>query len=217
MWPCLYWDFGLSPLHLRGGSAGRSPAVEQGCLLTRPSFSGRLSAYDFGYISAGQLIERTANALKTMETMERHRGHFYNWYDTQSLKPLHPMYISTVDSGNLAAHLLSLRPGLSAFPEQKIIEARFFVGLGDTLKILMDAAEGTAPDQFTQVQKELDAASDNPPTTLAAAWLCLDKLATSSAGIVAKFDSDDSDRKSKVIWWALAFAGQCKDAIGELS
>jgi len=37
-----------------------------------------LSAYDFGYISAGQLIERTANALKTMETMERYRGHFYN-------------------------------------------------------------------------------------------------------------------------------------------
>ena len=62
-----------------------------------------LSAYDFGYISAGQLIERTANALHTMEALERHRGHFYNWYDTQSLKPLPPLYISTVDSGNLAA------------------------------------------------------------------------------------------------------------------
>ncbi|MDH5512945.1 MAG: cyclic beta 1-2 glucan synthetase, partial [Gammaproteobacteria bacterium] len=61
-----------------------------------------LSAYDFGYISAGQLIERTTNSLRTMETLKRHRGHFYNWYDTQSLKPLHPAYISTVDSGNLA-------------------------------------------------------------------------------------------------------------------
>ena len=48
-----------------------------------------LSAYDFGYIPAGQLIERTANALHTMEALERHRGHFYNWYDTQSLQPLH--------------------------------------------------------------------------------------------------------------------------------
>jgi len=62
-----------------------------------------LSAYDFGYIPAGRFIERTENALRTMESMERHRGHFYNWYDTQSLKPLLPTYISTVDSGNLAA------------------------------------------------------------------------------------------------------------------
>jgi hypothetical protein len=69
-----------------------------------------LSAYDFGYIPAGQLIERTARALRTMQSLERHRGHFYNWYDTLSLKPLHPAYVSTVDSGN-PGHLLTLRPG----------------------------------------------------------------------------------------------------------
>ncbi|MGE5752263.1 MAG: cyclic beta 1-2 glucan synthetase, partial [Deltaproteobacteria bacterium] len=79
-----------------------------------------LSAYDFGYLPAGQLIERTANAFRTMESLERHLGHFYNWYDTQSLRPLPPLYVSTVDSGNLAGHLLTLRPGLLALPEQKI-------------------------------------------------------------------------------------------------
>ena len=73
-----------------------------------------LSAYDFGYITAGQLIERTAKAFHTMEALERHQGHFYNWYDTLSLKPLPPTYISTVDSGNLAGHLLTLRTGLLA-------------------------------------------------------------------------------------------------------
>ncbi|TRZ92044.1 MAG: cyclic beta 1-2 glucan synthetase [Methanosarcinales archaeon] len=175
-----------------------------------------LSAYDFGYISAGQLIKRTSNALKTMETLERHRGHFYNWYDTQSLKPLQPMYISTVDSGNLAAHLLTLRPGLLALPDQRILGARFFDGLNDTLKILTDTMEVSSPAEIVELQKDLESASDNPPTTLAAAWLCLDKLAASSAGIVAKLDSDDSDRESKVMWWALAFAGQCQDAIDEL-
>ena len=45
-----------------------------------------LSACDFGYISVGQFIERTAKALRTMEALERHRGHFYNWYDTESLQ-----------------------------------------------------------------------------------------------------------------------------------
>ncbi len=82
-----------------------------------------LAAYDFGYISAGRLVERTANALHTMAALERHRGHFYNWYDTQSLQPLLPIYISTVDSGNLAGHLLTLRAGLLALPDQQILGA----------------------------------------------------------------------------------------------
>ena len=80
-----------------------------------------LAAYDFGYVSAGQLIQRTQNALHTMGTMQRYRGHFYNWYDTLSLQPLIPMYVSTVDSGNLAATLLTLRPGLLALPDDKIL------------------------------------------------------------------------------------------------
>ena len=78
----------------------------------------------------------------TMEALERHRGHFYNWYDTQSLKPLQPTYISTVDSGNLAGHLLTLRPGLLALPDQKILGARWLDGLSDTLRILMDITGG---------------------------------------------------------------------------
>jgi cyclic beta-1,2-glucan synthetase len=176
-----------------------------------------LSAYDFGYISAGRLIERTANALNTMEALERHRGHFYNWYDTQSLKPLQPMYISTVDSGNLAAHLLTLQPGLLALPDQMILGVRFFDGLNDTLKVLMDAVEGSAPAKLVALQKDMESASDKPPTTLAAAWLCLEKLATSSAEIVANFDSDDSDRESQAKRWALAFVRQCQDAIDELT
>ncbi len=54
------------------------------------------------------------------QALERYRGHFYNWYDTQSLKPLLPMYISSVDSGNLAGHVLTLRRGLLALPDQAI-------------------------------------------------------------------------------------------------
>ena len=72
-----------------------------------------LSAYDFGYITTGQLIDRTSNTFKTMETLEQYRGHFFNWYDTKSLKPLPPLYISSVDSGNISGHLLTLSQGLS--------------------------------------------------------------------------------------------------------
>jgi cellobiose phosphorylase len=173
-----------------------------------------LSAYDFGYISAGQLIEHTVNALHTMEALERHRGHFYNWYDTQSLKPLQPTYISTVDSGNLAGHLLTLRPGLLALLDHKILGARWFDGLSDTLRILVDAAGEAAPGQLVQLQKDLASASASRPTSLAAARLCLDRLATSAAEVVGSLDADP---ESQANWWACAFARQCQDALDELT
>ncbi|MBI4839489.1 MAG: cyclic beta 1-2 glucan synthetase [candidate division NC10 bacterium] len=173
-----------------------------------------LSAYDFGYIPAGQLIERTANALGTMEALERHRGHFYNWYDTQSLKPLPPLYISTVDSGNLAGHLLTLRPGLLALPDHKILGARLFDGLSDTLRILVDAAGGAAPAQLAQLQEDLASASDSRPTTLTAARLCLDQLATFATEVVGSLDGDP---ESQATWWARGLARQCQGALDELT
>ena len=145
-----------------------------------------LTAYDFGYIPAGQLIERTANALRTMQTLERHRGHFYNWYDTQSLQPLPPLYISSVDSGNLAGHLLTLRQGLLAIPDDRIMGSRVFEGISDTLRVLEDMAGKTASDPLGQLKKMLKRAIDSPPTSLAAARLCLDQLAVSAAEVVAR-------------------------------
>ena len=180
-----------------------------------------LSAYDFGYISAGRFVERTGNALHTMESMERHRGHFYNWYDTQSLKPLLPMYISTVDSGNLAAHLLTLRAGLLALPDQNILGAQFFDGLNDTLRIIADSADGVAPGRSThpglaKLLKTLDAACTSLPETLTAARQCLEQLAAFADEIVEKFESLDAEPDNEAKWWARAFAGQCRTALDDL-
>jgi cyclic beta-1,2-glucan synthetase len=172
-----------------------------------------LSAYDFGYIPAGQLIERTADALSTMEALERHRGHFFNWYDTKSLKPLLPMYISTVDSGNLAAHLLTLRQGLLALPDHKILGARFFDGLSDTLRILADAAGGAAPVKLAQLQNDL--ASDCRPVTLAATWQYLDRLAASAAALLVTLDADSPESQAK--WWASALVQQFRRALDDLA
>jgi cyclic beta-1,2-glucan synthetase len=173
-----------------------------------------LSAYDFGYIPAGQLIERTAKAFHTMEALERHQGHFYNWYDTQSLKPLLPTYISTVDSGNLAGHLLTLRPGLLALPDHRILEVRWFDGLSDTLGILVDVAGGAAAALLAQLQKDLASPSASLPTTLAGARLYLDRLATAAAEVVNNLDAD---AESQATLWAHALARQCRDALDELT
>jgi cyclic beta-1,2-glucan synthetase len=68
----------------------------------RHGLLANLSARDFGYLSTGELLDRTEQTLTTMARLERYRGHFYNWYDTRTLKPLPPLYVSSVDSGNLA-------------------------------------------------------------------------------------------------------------------
>jgi cellobiose phosphorylase len=175
-----------------------------------------LSAYDFGYISAGQLIERTERALQTMETMERHRGHFYNWYDTRSLKPLLPLFISSVDSGNLAGHLLTLRPGLLALPDHKILEPRLFEGIGDTLRILLDAAGRDAPDRFAGLQGDLESAAHSQTTTLADARQCLVRLAAFRSEAITGVDAPEADPESPVSWWVRAFVGQCRAALEDL-
>jgi cyclic beta-1,2-glucan synthetase len=110
-----------------------------------------LSAWDLGFISASEMLERTDKTLGSMAGLERHRGHFFNWYDTRTRQPLPPRYISSVDSGNLAGHLLTLRTGLQALPDQWINPGRILVGLQATLEILSDCvrlaqAAGTSPD-----------------------------------------------------------------------
>jgi cellobiose phosphorylase len=98
------------------------------------SLLSNLSAWDFGYITTSQLLSRTGETLKSMEVLERYRGHFYNWYDTRTRKAINPLYISTVDSGNLVGHLCVLRQGLLDLPDKPILpDAR---GLRDTLSVL---------------------------------------------------------------------------------
>ena len=65
-------------------------------------------ARQFGWISTPELLTRMEATLTTLNQLQRHRGHFLNWYDTQTLAPLLPMYVSTVDSGNLSGHLLAV-------------------------------------------------------------------------------------------------------------
>src|ERR1700759_3853559 len=104
------------------------------------SLLSNLTAHDFGFITTGTLLERCGGTLDTMQKLERERGHFYNWYDTQSLKPLVPVYISTVDSGNLSGHLLVLRAGLRALPDEPIIGRHVLQGIDDALSILQKTA-----------------------------------------------------------------------------
>ena len=172
-----------------------------------------LSAYDFGYIHAGELFERVSNTLRTMDALERHRGHFYNWYDTQSLKPLKPLYISTVDSGNLAGHLLTLAPGLLALVDDKILCARVYEGLSDTLSILLDTIGAAARSQFAPLQRQLESACGSPPATLTAALMWFERFHSTAVELTASLASNPDSETS---WWALALKRQCQSTLDDL-
>ncbi len=180
-----------------------------------------LAAYDFGYLPAGMLLDRTRQAFQTMEGLERHRGHFYNWYDTQSLQPLAPKYISSVDSGNLAGHLLTLRPGLLALADHALLATRLFHGLGETLAIVaQEAAAAPAPyphARLVDLEQALGAAADCRPATLMALRRFLDRLATLAGELTAGIEAFDPDAQSQLRWWAHAFAGQCREALADLT
>jgi len=195
-----------------------------------------LTAYDFGYLAAGPLAQRTADTLRTLAGLERFRGHFYNWYDTQTLQPLAPFYISTVDSGNLAGHLLTLRAGLLAVADDSIVGERLFDGLSDTLGVLQEAlaavAGESAPNRVAAALGEFAPALDrilaSAPHDLAATRAALVELASGAEQVVAAFGVDqpagggelvaegDSKRQAAGVW-AQALAGQCRAARDELS
>ena len=172
-----------------------------------------LSACDFGYLPAGRLLERTAQTLATMAGLRRHQGHFLNWYDTRSLQPLQPAYISTVDSGNLAGHLLTLRAGLSALPDHPVLEPRWLDGLHDALGIVLDATGDQPPATLIAFRSELDTAREAPPDTLPAALTLLQQLAQSSTAMV---NALDDDAETEAAWWTSALARQCHAVRDEL-
>ena len=176
-----------------------------------------LTAHDFGYLSTGQLVERTTNALRGMEALERYRGHFYNWYDTQTRLPLVPLYVSTVDSGNLAGHLLTLRPGLTALCDAPILNRRWLEGIGDTLAILVDAIGQPSVAAVAQFEKALASAIAVRPVTLPSAWAQLELLAPYAAEVVAHLSASAlTDSDSQACIWARALERQCIDLRGEL-
>ena len=172
-----------------------------------------LSAYDFGYITAGTLIERTENTFRTMEALKRHQGHFYNWYDTQSLQPL-VSYISTVDSGNLSGHLLTLRQGLLSLLDDDILGMRTFEGLRDTLTVLVESAEDVNLLSCNQLHQELEIACEHRPATIVEVKQCLQHLIQYVEEIIGKLSLTSEIEATQ---WARAFGGQCRNALNDLS
>ncbi len=91
--------------------------------------NARQAAADFGFITAPEFVELTRRTLASIQRLEKFKGHPYNWYDTQTFAPLQPVTISSVDNGNLAASLYTLRAGALAMLKLPLLRPQVFSGL----------------------------------------------------------------------------------------
>jgi len=120
-----------------------------------------LAAHDFGWIGIAETVDRVQKAFDTMGQLEKFRGHFYNWYDTRSLQPLDPRYISSVDSGNLAGHLIAVVNGLRDL-EKSTVARNLDSGIQDNLELLRAALVKIPETRPTQIvtRKQILSAAD---------------------------------------------------------
>ena len=188
------------------------------------SLLANLSAYDLGYLSAGLLLDRTLRTVDSMEQLERHRGHFLNWYDTIARKALRPLYVSTVDSGNLVGHVRVLARGLEDLRDAPLLPANARTGLSDTFGVLSGLA---APGPELGAVGALLAESGSERGLIAQmAWLRA--LAAATAILTETFDAQrqraapvTTERRGgapldEVDWWSSALDRQVRAFLTEL-
>ncbi|HUG36193.1 MAG TPA: hypothetical protein VML54_04540, partial [Candidatus Limnocylindrales bacterium] len=121
-----------------------------------------VAARDFGWLGTVDTLARLEATLATMGRLERFRGHFYNWYDTKDCRPLDPKYVSTVDSGNLAGHLVALAHACRQMMEQPVTGGAPLAGIADLVLLVRESA-GARPARrrvHAVARHHLDAALD---------------------------------------------------------
>ncbi|HFZ2531290.1 TPA: glucoamylase family protein [Pseudomonas aeruginosa] len=100
-----------------------------------------VAARDFGWAGTQETLERLEATLAAMQRLSRHRGHFFNWYGTLDLHVLEPAYVSSVDSGNLAGHLIALANACEEWLDEPLSPA-WRNGLGDTVALVRQGLDG---------------------------------------------------------------------------
>jgi len=128
-----------------------------------------VAAHDMGWIGQRAALQRMRDTLHTIERMPRFRGHLYNWHDTRDLRVLDPAYVSSVDSGNLAGHLITVAQACrdwAAEPARNDPVVR--QAMGDCA-LLARRSLGTHSDDLDLMRAlaEIAAAAADPATPLA--------------------------------------------------
>ncbi len=188
------------------------------------------AAHDFGWIGILDAADRLEATLETMTGMRRVRGHFFNWYDTRNLSPLDPMYVSTVDSGNLAGHLIALAQSCRELMHRPLLRREILEGIGDALALLLESLEKAehpgrtqivTTEQLREAAESLSTLLDDPPTSLPG-WVRrfeeLEPEAENLLDIARTLAADVKDgSQSELLVWATAAHNTIRSHARDLS
>lgn len=125
-----------------------------------------IAARDFAWMGTGDVLTKLESTFATMRRLERFRGHFFNWYDTTDLRALTPKYISSVDSGNLAGHLLALANFCDGLCTGSVLQPRGIQALKDTLALVRESETARARLRGASANDTLQSAMDEMDASL---------------------------------------------------
>ncbi len=184
-----------------GRIAHRTSPTNKGLLLL-----STLAANDLGYIGLGTLADRLERTFHTLDGLEKHWGHFYNWYETQTLQPLPPRYVSTVNSGNFLACLLTLANGLREKAEAPMVGPWVIHGLADTLGLAIE-------QKSSEAAHRLAAMTEAHPADLAAWADWLESFERGALEIAGRSEKPSPDTAAwtwadRLVWQAAAWRSE---------
>jgi len=117
--------------------------------------NARQAACEFGYITVEEFADLSRKTLNTISSLESYRGHLFNWYDTQTLTPLLPKFVSSVDNGNLLASLWTLEQGCWDILRRPLLQRSLAEGFLDHLGTLV-SLDGMARRDALEIQHQLE-------------------------------------------------------------
>src|SRR5512134_1561420 len=176
-----------------------------------------VSARDFGWLGILETVERLETTLATLGGLARFRGHFYNWYDTRDLRPLDPQYVSSVDSGNLAGHLIALANACREWIGRPAAGSEVLAGIEDAIHLARESLAGLPDDRRTQTttRHQLGDALDALATALhraplpageIGAWLAAAAPHAATMADIARTLASErgDDAGAEMLYWAEA-------------
>ena len=177
------------------------------------------SAHDLGFITVERMTERLELAFRSLERMRRFRGHFYNWYDLRDLGVLEPAYVSTVDSGNLAGHLLALRQACLAVADEPVFDGRVWRALCASVDLAQEgltAPPAAAAAAQLRVARDLLTGEEHTPR-VAEVLAALEEPLERAAAAVAALDPADTALATGWIQWARELVAEHRTRLGRLT
>ncbi len=164
-----------------------------------------VAANDFGYITIDDFVARNLGTLETVGRLKRFEGHLFNWYDLSTLEPLHPRYVSTVDSGNLLASLWTFETSCDELATRPLLDASALRGIADTLGVMRQIAATIKEAEHPPAFLRLVELTTSQPANLEEVILRLRAARSPAQDLLLFFHGPETDPRA---YWAQQVAKQ---------